>query len=113
MSIRIENLLAQMTVSDLDRSEARYTAVFEGAPDNRPMAGLIEWQLSLDAGVQVFEDAERAGQSAVVIAAGDLDALAKRLPNSVIEHPNPEPVSVGRVLQLTDPDGNHLVFSGA
>lgn len=113
MSIRIEILLAQMIVSDLDRSEAWYATVLEGQPDNRPMAGLIEWQLSPHAGVQVFEDADSAGQSTLVIAVGDLDALAKRLASSGIEHPDPQAVNVGRVLQLTDPDGNQVVFSGA
>ena len=113
MGIRIDNLLAQMIVSDLERSEAWYTTVLEGEPGNRPMAGLIEWQLSPHAGVQVFEDAERAGQSAMVIAAGDLDALAKRLARSGIHHLDPQAVSVGRVLQLTDPDGNQVLFSGA
>ena len=113
MSIRIENLLAQMIVSDLDRSEGWYTTVLEAEPDNRPMPGLIEWQLSPHAGVQLFEDGERAGQSAMVIAAEDLDALAKRLASSGIAHPDPKAVNVGRVLPLTDPDGNQVVFSGA
>ena len=112
MSIRIETLLAQMVVSDLDRAEAWYTAVFEGPPGTRPMDGLIEWRLFPHAGVQVFEDADRAGRSTMVVEIGDLEAVAKRLAGVGIEHGDPEPVTVGRVLQLTDPDGNRLVFTG-
>ena len=112
MSIRIESLMAQMVVSDLERAEKWYTAVFEGQPDARPMDGLIEWQLSPQAGVQVFEDGDRAGRSAVVIGGGELDALARRLTSVGIDVGAPEPVTVGRVLQLTDADGNRLVFTG-
>ena len=41
----IRSVLAQCTVSDLERAEQWYTRLFNGPPDARPMPGLLEWHL--------------------------------------------------------------------
>ena len=40
----IEHVLAVVAVSDIDRSEQWYTALFGRPADNNPMPSLVEWQ---------------------------------------------------------------------
>ncbi|WP_309131533.1 VOC family protein [Brevibacterium sp.] len=109
----INRILANCTVSDLDRAEEWYARLFERGPDARPMAGLIEWHLGADFGVQVWLDADRAGKSTLVLGETDLDAAAARLIEAGIDHAGPQPGGGARILQLADPDGNFVVFFGA
>lgn len=46
----ITGALASLAVSDLDRAEAWYGALFGREPDTRPMDGLLEWHLPGGAG---------------------------------------------------------------
>lgn len=108
----IHRILANCTVADLDRAERWYTVLFEREPDSRPMPGLIEWHVGDSAGVQVWSEPERAGQSGVVLGETDLDAVAARMSAAGIEHDGPQPGGGARILPLTDPDGNRVVFFG-
>lgn len=108
----ISRLLAQCIVADLDQAEDWYTRLFERGPDARPMAGLLEWHLGETFGLQVWTERGRAGYSSVIVEETDLDALAARLSDVGIEHAGPEAGGGARILQLTDPDGNHVVFAG-
>ena len=109
----IRRVLANCTVTDLDRAEQWYTRLFEREPDARPMPGLIEWHLGDAFGVQVWSEPERAGQSSVVLDETDLDAAAARLASAGIGHDDAQPGGGARILQLADPDGNRVVFTGA
>ncbi len=106
-------ILASCTVADLERAEEWYTRVFDCEPDARPMAGLLEWHLGSDFGVQVWCDPDRAGHSSLVLGETDLDTAAARLSAAGIDHGGPEPGGGARILQLTDPDGNTVVLFGA
>ena len=109
----ITRVLAQSTVSDLAAGEEWYTRLFGRGPDARPMDGLVEWHLGAAFGVQVFEEADRAGRSSMVLDDTDLDALASRLAAAGIAHDGVQQVTSSRALVLTDPDGNRVVFTGA
>lgn len=108
----IRRLLANCTVTDLDRAEHWYTRLFDREPAARPMSGLIEWHLGDTFGVQVWSEPDRAGQSSVVLDETDLDAAAARLSAAGIGHDGPQPGGGARILQLTDPDGNRVVLTG-
>lgn len=108
----MRGVLAQMTVTDLRAAEEWYTALFGGGPDARPMEGLIEWRLGPSFGVQVFAEPDRAGTSAMVLDESDLDGLVARLDTAGIAYEGPTDVTASRVVQLADPDGNRIVFSG-
>jgi len=108
----ITGALASITVSDLDRAEAWYAALFGRAPDARPMGGLLEWHLTAGAGVQVWAEPDRAGRSGVTLATDDLEAVARALTAAGVEHPGPEQATSSRILQLADPDGNRVVLTG-
>lgn len=109
----IRRLLASCAVSDSDRAEDWYTRLFDRAPDARPMPGLIEWHLGDTFGVQVWFAPEHAGHSTLVLDETDLDATADRLQAADIHHEGPQPGGGARILPLTDPDGNSVVFTGA
>lgn len=109
----IRRVLAHCTVTDLDQAENWYTRLFGGAPDARPMPGLLEWHLGDSFGVQVWSEPDRAGKSSVVLDETDLDAAAERLTLAGIDHGDLQPGGGARILQLTDPDGNRVVLTGA
>jgi hypothetical protein len=111
--VTVQRVLAQATVRDLGVAEQWYTTVFDGPPDTRPMAGLIEWHLGEAFGVQVWAEPERAGRSSMVLDETDLDALANRLSRAGVEHAELEQATSARILRLSDPDGNRIVFTQA
>lgn len=108
----IDHVLAQCTVTDLERAERWYRDLFERAPDARPMPGLLEWHLGEGFGVQVWSEPDRAGKSAVVLGESDLDGAAARLTEAGFAHEGPQPGGGARILQLSDPDGNRVVLFG-
>ncbi|MFW6597681.1 VOC family protein [Propionibacteriaceae bacterium Y2011] len=105
-------VLANCTVSDLDRAEQWYAGLFGRGPDARPMAGLLEWHLADTFGVQVWSEPDRAGKSSVVLEVTDLDDAVARADAAGMEHAGPQPGGGRRILQLSDPDGNRVVLSG-
>ena len=107
------SVLAQATVTELAAAAPWYTTLFGRGPDGRPMDGLLQWQLTASAGVQVWAEPQRAGRSTLVLVVDDLDAVAARLTAAGIGHGSPEPGGGGRVLQLTDPHGNRVVLTGS
>lgn len=109
----IRGVLAHCTVTDLDRAEEWYGRLFGREPDERPMPGLLQWQLGSTFGVQVWSEPDRAGRCTVVLDETDLDAAADRLAAAGIDHDGPEAGGGRRILRITDPDGNRVVFIGA
>jgi catechol 2,3-dioxygenase-like lactoylglutathione lyase family enzyme len=109
----INRLLAQMTVSDVNRAVDWYGRLFGREPDARPMEGLVEWHLADTFGVQVWLDPERAGHSAVVLDESDLDGRAAELDAAGLPYEGPQEVTASRIVQLVDPDGNQVVITGA
>ncbi|MGO1523942.1 MAG: VOC family protein [Nesterenkonia sp.] len=109
----IHQLLGNCPVSDLNRAQEWYTRLFGRGPDVRPMAGLIEWHLSDTFGLQLWADPDRAGCSSVVLGETALDAAAERLTDVGLHHAGPEAGGGARILQLNDPDGNHIVLLGS
>ena len=108
----VQRVLAQMSVTDLGAAEEWYTPLFGGGPAARPMDGLLEWHRGESFGVQVYAEPDRAGTSAMVLDESDLDGLVARLDAAGIAYEGPNDVTASRVVQLADPDGNRLVFSG-
>lgn len=108
----IRGVLAQSTVTDLDRAEDWYSRLLGRGPDTRPMTGLLEWHLGEGFGLQVWSEPDRAGRSCTVLHDTDLDATAAQLTVAGIENAGPQPGGAGRILQLADPDGNRIVLAG-
>ena len=109
----IEHVLAVVPVSDIERAEAWYEALFGRPADNRPMATLVEWQVT-DAGwVQVTVDAERAGSGLLNLAVDDLAATKDELAARGVSTGAIQPVNNGVELSAAaDPDGNAITLIG-
>lgn len=105
-------LMASITVKDQGQAQDWYTKVFGRDPDATPMPGLLEWHFGSEFGIQVWAEPERAGYSTAVIGESDLDALADRLAAAGIDRGGAQPGGGQRILQMADPDGNRIVFSG-
>ncbi|WP_152347904.1 VOC family protein [Brevibacterium sp. CFH 10365] len=105
-------LMANIAIRNEKSATEWYSRLFERQPDARPMAGLVEWRFDEKFGIQIWEDPQRAGGSAVVIDVDDLDAVDRRLRSAGIDHDEPSPGGGRRILPITDPDGNQVVFFG-
>ena len=109
----ITSVLAQAVVTDLDRALVWYGRLFGRKPDANPMEGLHEWHFGSACGVQVWSEPDRAGHATIVLAESDLEALAAHVGESGLGEADIEQLTASRALQLSDPDGNRLVFTGA
>jgi glyoxylase I family protein len=109
----ITHVLAVVPVSDIQRSEAWYAALFGRAADNNPMPTLVEWQVLPGAWVQVFSDPERAGNGLLNFAVDDLEAHLADVGARGIEAQEIVEASKGvRTCAVADPDGNTINFIG-
>lgn len=106
----IDVTLAQAKVSSIEMAEIWYGQVLGSPPDSRPMDGLVEWRFGPAHGLQVFHEPSGAGRSAVVVGATDFDAVIARLAAEGIEHGGVTPGGGGRLVELSDPDGNQVVI---
>lgn len=104
-------LMATVDISD-ESAAQWYARLFGRQPDARPMPGLIEWRFAETFGVQLWEDPARAGGSTMVLEVSDLNATAERFAAEGIDHDEPSPGGGRRILPVSDPDGNQVVFVG-
>lgn len=102
---------AEMIVSDHDAAVAWYERLFDRPPDERPMDGLAEWQLTDTGWVQVFADPARAGRSAMMLGVDDLDVHADALARNGLELARQTTARGQRLGSITDPDGNLVVLA--
>lgn len=110
----IEHVLAVVPVSDIERADAWYEALFGRPADNRPMPSLVEWQVTGGGWVQVTVDADRAGSGLLNFAVDDLLAAKSELAERGLSSDEIQPVSKGvELLPTTDPDGNAITLIGS
>ena len=108
-----EHVLAVVPVSDLERADAWYEALFGRPADNRPMPSLVEWQVTGAGWVQVTVDSDRAGSGLLNLAVDDLAATREELGRRGVDTAEIQPVSKGVELSATsDPDGNAITLIG-
>jgi predicted enzyme related to lactoylglutathione lyase len=108
--VTIKALLAVVPVADLDQAVEWYESFFGRPADTKPMDTLAEWHLSELGVVQVFQDPDRAGRTAVNFTVDELDAVLAELATKGITSTDPQVVSSGRqrLATTTDPDHNQL-----
>ena len=109
----IETIFAHVSCSNLEASTQWYEKLFGKAPARRPMAGLVEWQFSDSAEVQLFEDKDKAGSSTLTIGVLPLEPERKRLADAGLK---PGPVEDAKdfyIMRMRDPDDNLVVLASA
>jgi hypothetical protein len=71
-----------------------------------------EWQLTDSSYVMVYDDADAAGGGNLVIGVADIEATAAELyEREIVLEPYTVPSGQFRLAELTDPDGNTVVFA--
>jgi hypothetical protein len=109
----IQTIFAQVSCSNIQNSTIWYTKLFGKAPIRRPMPGLVEWQFTQSAEVQLYEQRENAGHSVLTLGVLPLGPERKRLEEAGLE---PGPVEDAKdffIMRMRDPDGNLIVFASA
>ncbi|RVT86796.1 VOC family protein [Rhodobacteraceae bacterium CCMM004] len=104
-------IYAQLCCRDLARARPWFETLFGRPADAEPMEGLAEWHHGSAAGLQLFEDSQKAGRGTLTLIVGDLAAERDRLDGSIVETAAVEPGDAVSVMQLTDPDGNLVVLA--
>ena len=109
----IEHVLAVVPVSDIERADRWYEALFGRPADNRPMSSLLEWQVTAAGWVQVTLDTDRAGSGLLNLAVDDLAATREKLATRGVDPAEIQPVNQGVELSaMSDPDGNTITLIG-
>ena len=109
----IEHVLAVVPVSEIERADTWYEALFGRPADNRPMPSLLEWQVTGAGWVQVTLDPDRAGSGLLNLAVDDLAATREELATRGVDTAEIEPVNKGVELSaMSDPDGNTITLIG-
>jgi glyoxylase I family protein len=109
----IEHVLAVVPVSDIERADTWYEALFGRPADNRPMPSLLEWQVTSAGWVQVTVDVDRAGSGLLNLAVDDLAATREALATRGVDTAEIQPVNKGVELSATsDPNGNTITLIG-
>jgi hypothetical protein len=75
----IATIFAHLSCSDIEVSTSWYEKLFGQPPIRRPMPGLVEWQFSDSAEVQLYEEKEHAGHSTLTLGVLPLEPERKRL----------------------------------
>ena len=77
--MKITRLSAEMIVANHGAALDWYRRLLGRPPDEQPMDGLVEWQLTETGWLQVFAHPDQAGGSAMTIGVDDLDNYAEAL----------------------------------
>jgi hypothetical protein len=75
----IATIFAHVSCSDIRNSAPWYEKLFGKPPIRRHMPGLVEWQFTDSAEVQVYEQKEHAGHSTLTLGVLPLEPERKRL----------------------------------
>jgi predicted enzyme related to lactoylglutathione lyase len=109
--MQILGIYAALIVSDIARAERFYTMLFERGPDDRPMAGFIQWRNVAGANIQLFEDAAQAGHGRCTIVVPDMAEAKQALGEAGYRVGGEQAGDFGRIAQLRDPDGNLITLA--
>ena len=75
----IQTIYANVSCTDLAVSEVWYEKLLGKSLTRRPMEGLLEWQFSDSAEMQLFEAPDHAGHSTLSVGVESLEDELKRL----------------------------------
>ncbi|MDM0117722.1 VOC family protein [Variovorax sp. J22R133] len=109
----IQTIFANISCSDLRVSEPWYEKLFGMPAIRRPMPGLVEWQFTESAEVQLFENKEHAGANTLSLGVIPLQSERDRLEKAGLA---PGPIEEAKdffIMRMRDPDQNLIVFASA
>lgn len=107
---QMNSLASVIPASDFAASLKWYECIF-GTPDEEPMEGMAEWEISPGAWLQLDgSGANGAGPAAVVIGVKDVAAARAALLQANISAGEIADYGFVHVCDVRDPDGNRLSF---
>jgi predicted enzyme related to lactoylglutathione lyase len=109
--MKIDYLYAAVIVTDIEASKAFYAKVLGRQPDDRPMDTLVQWRGFGNAGIQLFKDPARAGNSVMTLVVSDVEKTGLSLKENGIDLGQVQQGDFGKIAQLSDPDGNMITFA--
>lgn len=109
--LKIDYLYAAVVVTDIDASADFYTKIIGRQPDDRPMPTLVQWRGFSNAGIQLFKDSAKAGNSMMTVVVSDIEKTGLSLKKQGIEIGKVQKGDFGKIAQLSDPDGNVIFFA--
>jgi hypothetical protein len=109
----IATIFAHVSCSDIEISTAWYEKLFGKPPLRRPMPGLVEWQFTDSAEVQLYEQRQHAGHSTLTLGVLPLVPEQKRLEAAGLKPGPIEETDSYFIMRLRDPDRNLVVFASA
>jgi len=107
----MNDISAVVATRDYATARAWYSRILGREPDLEPIDGVAEWQITTTAWLQLIEDANWAGKSAVRFGVSDLAAQIAELNDAGIA--TGEPVVIAdmvAVVDIADADGNEVSF---
>lgn len=107
----IAGLFAVVCVSDMERSVDWYARLIGRAPDDRPMAGLVQWRTTRGAGLQLVLDVDKSGSSLMTIVTPDMASARRQLAAAALQLEPDVQGDFGTIAQISDPDGNRLTLA--
>jgi predicted enzyme related to lactoylglutathione lyase len=107
-NIALVGIYAAAIVKDFEAALDWYTTLMGRAPDDRPFPGMAQWRNMGAAGLQLWQDDERAGQAIMTIVVSDLEAEKARLTPAGFRFENEATGDFGAVAQIFDREGNRI-----
>ena len=111
MPEKLNDVAAVVATGDYAGARSWYSRLIGRDPDLEPIDGVAEWQITATAWLQLVEDPDRAGKSAVRFGVDDLDAQIADLKDAGIA--TGEPVVIAdmvKIVDIADVDGNEVSF---
>ena len=110
--MRVDRVYGVICVRTIEVALEFYAQVFGREPDARPMESLGEWYPVQGGGIQVFEEAERAGTSYATLNVPDITELVSELESRGLSvDKSGIDFDPFRLASVTDPDGNRVTFA--
>jgi catechol 2,3-dioxygenase-like lactoylglutathione lyase family enzyme len=107
----MNDICAVVATRDFATARSWYSGILGRDPDLEPVDGVAEWQITATAWLQLVDDADRAGKSAVRFGVSDLAAQIAELNDAGITAGEPVVIAdLVRVVDVADPDGNEVSF---
>lgn len=109
----VTSALAVVPSRDLQAARRWWIQLLGRDADRVPMPSDLEWHFAQGGGLQVVDDAERAGAGSVTLGVDDVDAELAAARSRGLDVPRAETVPSGqfRMALLHDRDGNTVVLA--
>ena len=107
-AMTIQGIYASATVSNFDEALVWYEKLMGRPADDKPIPGMAQWRKMDGAGLQLWQDDERAGKGVMTIVVPKLEQERARLAHLGLELINTVEGDFGVVSEIFDAEGNRI-----